>query len=155
MTKILRDRAPGVDSELVERARELLPLLDEHAADNDASGMLAEPVVEALHEGGFFGMWVPRSVGGAELGPLQSLKVIEELTYGDPSVGWVQMAAGLAVGTGAAYLSDEAVSQLFGGERLPVIAGQGTRPGTAVEHYFGHLISGNWNFVSGIKALGY
>ena len=70
------------DSELVERARELLPLLDEHAAA-DATGTLAEPVVQALHEGGFFGMWVPRSVGGSELGPLQSLKVIEELTYGD------------------------------------------------------------------------
>ena len=43
------------------------------------------------------------------------------------------MAAGLAVGTGAAYLGDEAVAELFGGERFPVIAGQGTRPGTAVE----------------------
>jgi hypothetical protein len=43
------------DSELVERARELLPLLDEHAAANDATGRLAEPVVQALHEGGFFG----------------------------------------------------------------------------------------------------
>src|SRR4051795_3370169 len=101
MTKTLRDRAPRVDSELVERARERLPLLDEHAASNDAAGMLAEPVVEALHEGGFFGVGGPGSVGGAGRWPPQSLKVIEELAYGDPSVGWVQMAAGLAVGTGA------------------------------------------------------
>jgi alkylation response protein AidB-like acyl-CoA dehydrogenase len=153
MTKT--ERAGAVDSELVERARGLLGLLDEHADANDASGTLAEPVVEALHEGGFFGMWVPRSVGGSELGPLQSLKVIEELTYGDPSVGWVQMAAGLAVGTGAAFLGDEAVSRLFGEERFPVIAGQGTRPGTAVEQDGGHLISGNWSFASGIKHAGY
>jgi alkylation response protein AidB-like acyl-CoA dehydrogenase len=143
------------DSELVERARELLPLLTEHAEANDASGTLAEPVVEALHDGGYFGMWVPRSVGGSELGPLQSLKVIEELTYGDPSAGWVLMAAALAVGTGAAFLSDEAVSQLFGGERFPVIAGQGTRPGKAVEQDGGHLLSGNWSFASGIKHSGY
>src|SRR3954471_5084081 len=155
MTKTLRDRAPGVDSELVERARELLPLLDEHAASNDAAGMLAEPVVEALHEGGFFGMWVPRSVGGAELGPLQSLKVIEELAYGDPSVGWVDMAAGLAMGTGGAYLSDEAVSQLFGGERFPVIAGQGTRPGKAVATDGGHVLRGDWSFASGLLHSGY
>jgi alkylation response protein AidB-like acyl-CoA dehydrogenase len=153
MTKT--ERAGAVDFDLVERARGLLGLLDEHADANDASGTLAEPVVEALHEGGFFGMWVPRSVGGSELGPLQSLKVIEELTYGDPSVGWVQMAAGLAVGTGAAFLGDEAVSRLFGEERFPVIAGQGTRPGTAVEQDGGHLISGNWSFASGIKHAGY
>ena len=31
----------------------------------------------------------------------------------------------------AAYLGDEAVAELFGQDRLPVIAGQGTRPGTA------------------------
>jgi indole-3-acetate monooxygenase len=142
-------------SELVERARELLPLLNEHAEANDAAGELAEPVVEALHDGGFFGMWVPRSVGGSELMPLESLQVIEELTYGDPSVGWVHMAAGLAIGTGAAFLGDEAVAQLFGGERFPVIAGQGTRPGTAIEQDGGHLLSGDWSFASGIKHSGY
>jgi alkylation response protein AidB-like acyl-CoA dehydrogenase len=100
-------------------------------------------------------MWVPRSVGGSELMPLASLQVIEELTYGDPSVGWVQMAAALAVGTGAAFLGDEAVSQLFGGERFPVIAGQGTRPGKAIEQDGGHLLSGDWSFASGIKHSGY
>ena len=70
--------------------------------------------------------------GGAELDPLQSLQVIENVAYGDPSAGWVLMAAALAIGTGAAYLDDAAVEELFGGERLPVIVGQGTRPGSAV-----------------------
>jgi indole-3-acetate monooxygenase len=142
-------------SELAERARELLPLLTEHADASDASGTLAEPVVEALHDGGFFGMWVPRSVGGSELMPLESLELIDELTYGDPSVGWVHMAAGLAIGTGAAFLGDEAVAQLFGGERFPVIAGQGTRPGKAIEQDGGHLLSGDWSFASGLKHSGY
>ena len=76
-------------------------------------------------------MWVPRSLrGGVELAPLPSMDVIEQVTYGDPSAGWVLMAASLATGTGGAYLGDEAVAELFGQERLPVIAGQGTRPGT-------------------------
>src|SRR4051812_20190060 len=141
--------------ELVERARALLPLLTEHADATDATGQLAQPVVDALHDGGFFGMWVPQSLGGSELMPLDSLKVIEELTYGDPSVGWVDMAAGLAIGTGAAYLSDEAVSELFGGERFPVIAGQGTRPGKAVTTDGGHMLSGDWSFASGLKHSGY
>jgi alkylation response protein AidB-like acyl-CoA dehydrogenase len=141
--------------ELVERARQLFPLLNEHADANDETGRLAEPVTEALHEGGFFGMWVPQSVGGSELMPLDSLKVIDELTYGDPSVGWVHMAASLAIGTGAAFLGDEAVSQLFGGERFPVIAGQGTRPGKLVATDGGHMLSGDWNFASGLLHSGY
>ena len=97
-------------------------------------------------------MWVPRSVrGGAELDPISSLRVIESVSYGDPSAGWVLMAAALAIGTGAAYLGDEAVAELFGGERLPVIAGQGTRPGTAVPQAGGFSLSGSWSFASGIK----
>ena len=67
--------------------------------------------------------------GGLELDPVSSLEVIESVSYGDPSAGWVLMAASLAIGTGAAYLKDEAVKELFSGPRLPVIAGQGTRPG--------------------------
>ena len=97
-------------------------------------------------------MWVPKSVpGGAELDPVSSLQVIENLAYGDPSAGWVLMAAALAVGTGAAFLSDAAVSELFGKPRLPVIAGQGTRPGLAVPKDDGFMLSGSWSFASGIK----
>jgi acetyl esterase/lipase/alkylation response protein AidB-like acyl-CoA dehydrogenase len=95
--------------------------------------------------------WVPRALGGAELDPISSLEVIENLAYGDPSAGWVLMAAALADGTGAAYLGDSAVAELFHGERMPVIAGQGTRPGTAVPHKGGFLLSGSWSFASGIK----
>ncbi len=138
--------------DLTERARAVALVADEHAESGDKQGRLAEPVVDAIHREGLFGMWVPKSVpGGAELDPVSSLQVIENLTYGDPSAGWVLMAAALAVGTGAAYLSDAAVGELFGKPRLPVIAGQGTRPGTAVPRDNGFLLSGSWSFASGIK----
>ena len=139
-------------ADLTERARAVAQIADQHAEFGDKQGRLADPVVDALHREGLFGMWVPRSVpGGAELDPVSSLQVIENLTYGDPSAGWVLMAAALAVGTGAAYLSDAAVGELFGKMRLPVIAGQGTRPGMAVPEGDGFLLSGSWSFASGIK----
>jgi alkylation response protein AidB-like acyl-CoA dehydrogenase len=136
---------------LPERAKRLAQIADEHAEYGDRHGRLADPVVEGLHREGLFGMWVPQAIGGAELDPVASLEVIENVAYGDPSAGWVLMAAALAVGTGAAYLEDSAVSQLFGGPRLPVIAGQGTRPGVAVPQKGGYLLSGSWSFASGIK----
>jgi alkylation response protein AidB-like acyl-CoA dehydrogenase len=127
-------------------------IADEHAAFGDEHGRLADPVVEALHREGLFGMWVPRSIrGGSELDVVASLRVIENVAYGDPSAGWVLMASALAIGTGAAYLHDDAVAELFGGERLPVIAGQGTRPGTAVPNDGGFVLSGSWSFASGIE----
>ena len=50
-------------SDLVERARSLRPLIDEHAAAGDDRGQLTDEVVDALHENRIFGMWVPRSLG--------------------------------------------------------------------------------------------
>jgi alkylation response protein AidB-like acyl-CoA dehydrogenase len=139
-------------TDLTTRAKSVAALADQYAQFGDEHGRLAEPVVEALHREGLFGMWVPRVIrGGAELDPVSSLRVIESLSYGDPSAGWVLMAAALAIGTGAAFLGDAAVEELFGGARLPVIAGQGTRPGTAVPHDGGFLLSGCWSFASGIK----
>ena len=141
--------------DLLAEAQRLEALIDEHAAEGDERGRLSDPVVDALHDAGIFGMWVPKALGGSELDPVSSLKVIDQLVYADPSTGWVSMAAGLAIGTGGAYLGDQAVEEIFGGERFPVIAGQGTRPGTAVAQDGGHLLSGSWQFASGIKHSGF
>lgn len=137
---------------LIERAKSVAELANRHADEGDKLGQLAEPVVEALHKEGLLGMWTPRSIsGGAELDPVSSLRVLETVSYGDPSAGWVLMAASLAIGTGAAYLEESAVKELFSGTRLPVIAGQGTRPGKAVPAPGGFTLSGSWSFASGIK----
>jgi alkylation response protein AidB-like acyl-CoA dehydrogenase len=135
-----------------DRARRVAALAREHAQRSEELAQLAPPVVDALHAEGLLGMWVPRAVrGGLELDPVTSLEVIESVSYGDPSAGWVLMAASLAIGTGAAFLKDEAVKELFAGPRLPVIAGQGTRPGKAVPRDGGFALSGAWSFASGIK----
>ena len=137
---------------LPARALDVARLADAHAEEGDAQGFLSAPVVDAFHHEGLFGMWVPRSIrGGVELDTIGSLEVLERVSYGDPSAGWVLMAASLSIGTGAAFLGDAAVAELFGGDRLPVIAGQGTRPGTAQPVDGGYRLSGSWSFASGIK----
>jgi len=143
--------AVAIMSSLVERAKDVAALADKHADEGDKKGVLSQPVVDALLRERILGMWTPKALGGSELDVLSSLRVLENLTYGDPSTGWVAMAASLAIGTGAAYLKDEAIDELFGGGRFPVIAGQGTRPGTAVPRDGGFLLTGSWSFASGIK----
>ena len=137
---------------LIDAAATVAAIADQHAEIGDQQGRLADPVVESLHREGLYGMWVPRTIpGGAELDVVSSLQIIEKVSYGDPSAGWVLMASALAIGTGAAYLGDSAVDALFAGSRMPVIAGQGTRPGTAVARDGGFLLSGSWSFASGIR----
>ncbi len=102
------------ERDLVGAARELSALADAGAVAAEAQGALADDVVEALHETGLWAMWVPRELGGAELEPVPSLEVLEHISYGDASAGWVLMAAALATGVDAAYLGDEAAAELFG-----------------------------------------
>ena len=109
--------ASGLD--LPERAQALQPLLMEHAPAGDAAGRLADEVVEALHREGLWGMWVPKVLGGSELDQQSSLRTIEALTYGDPSVGWVHMAASLAIGTGGAYLGRRGRGDAFRRRAVP------------------------------------
>src|SRR5262245_52472697 len=132
------------------RARRVAEIANEQAEAGDKQGYLAESVVSALHREKLYGIWVPQTLGGAELFPVESLQVIENVAYGDPSAGWVLMAAALAIGTGAAYLEDSAARELFGDGRFPVIAGQGTRPGTAIATEGGYRLTGSWSFASGI-----
>jgi alkylation response protein AidB-like acyl-CoA dehydrogenase len=150
-TTSLRTRTPRSAADLVASAQELQPLLRENAAANEAGGRLTEAVNDALHEHGLFGMWTPAPLGGSEADPIASLQIVQALAYADPSTAWVTMAAALATGTGGAYLGDEAADAMFGGDRFPVVAGQGTRPGTAVRDGDGYRLTGSWGFASGIK----
>ena len=136
---------------LAEKAKALVPLLDAEAEFADTEGELSPTAVEALHRDGLFKIWVPEKLGGAELDPVHSLEVLENLSYADASTGWVAMAANLSIGTAGAYLSDHAVAELWDDGKNPVIAGQGTRPGTATIADGGLSLSGSWSFGSGLK----
>ncbi|MGW0806650.1 acyl-CoA dehydrogenase family protein [Nonomuraea sp. NPDC002799] len=135
---------------LLDRARELRPLIEREADAAEAQGRLTTPVVDALHETGLFGVWVPVPLGGAESSPRELIAVFEQLSYADPSTGWVLMATTLENGTAGAYLGDDAVERIFKGPRMPVFAGQGTRPGTAVREDGGFRLTGQWSFASGM-----
>lgn len=138
-------------AELITAAENLSPLIRENAEESESKGQLTSAITDALHESRMFGMWTPKELGGSELDPVSSLQVIQTLAEADAATAWVTMAAALATGTGGAYLPDDAVKEMFQGERFPVVAGQGTRPGTAVRDGDGYRLSGDWNFASGIK----
>src|SRR5258706_16474601 len=130
-------------SVLGERARALVPLADEWADWGDIEGRIADPVVARLHDDGLYAMWVPKALGGSELDPVQSLEVLENVSYGDASAGWGLMASCLSIRTGGADLSDAATAEMWAGGKRPVNAGQGTLPGTATPTHGGLLLRGS------------
>ena len=142
---IENDRPGGT----ADKARALESLLNAEAAAGEAGGRLTDTTVAALLEAGMLAMWVPRDLGGGELWPVESLETIEALCYADGSTGWVTMAAGLGIGTGAAYIAPGAAHALFDG-RLTVIAGHGAPMGRAEVEGNGFRLSGDWAYGSGV-----
>jgi alkylation response protein AidB-like acyl-CoA dehydrogenase len=138
-------------AELVARAEKLVPLVMERADAAEAQTKVTDDVIEAFHEEDLIGMWTPRSLGGSETGPVTGGRIIEVLSYADPSTGWIEFVLSLITATTGAYLGDEAVAEMYGGDRIPLVSGHGTRPGVAIPKDGGYLLSGNWSFGSGLK----
>lgn len=139
----------GATVTLVERARALTEFFSGEAAANEALGRLNEATLQALQDGGFMRMWIPRCFGGLELPPVEALEVIEALCYADGSTGWVHMAAQVAMGSASAYLEPGAATEIFG-QRLPIIAGQGAANGRAEVDGKGFRLTGRWFYGSGL-----
>ncbi len=139
----------GVE-EMMARLEELDPLLRAEAEGSEAGGRLTPRVVEALHASGVWAMGMPRELGG-EFTPRQQIAAVETLARADASTAWVVMAVEMITGATAAYLGESAWRELtasYGGDALA--AGQGTKPGRAVAVDGGYLVSGSWQFASGL-----
>ena len=80
------ERPPAVD--LVARAKDIRPILEEHAEWGEANRRIAPQVHEALKSAGFMRMWKPKAYGGLELHPAEAYRVFEELSAIDGAVGW-------------------------------------------------------------------
>ncbi|MER6789897.1 acyl-CoA dehydrogenase family protein [Streptomyces sp. NPDC000658] len=81
--------APAVDpAELVARARELAPLIREHAVKTEQDRRLAEEVVVALRDAGLFRLSTPTRFGGYDLKMSDLLATIVEVGKACGSAGW-------------------------------------------------------------------
>jgi alkylation response protein AidB-like acyl-CoA dehydrogenase len=81
-------------------AKEIAP----HVMEWDEDGVFPEAVVKQLGEMGLLGMLLPTELGGAELGYVDYMMAIEEISAVDGSVGII-MAAHNSLGTNHIYLA--------------------------------------------------
>ncbi|MGC7101376.1 acyl-CoA dehydrogenase family protein [Amycolatopsis lurida] len=139
---------------ITARLDAITPLLEENAEQGEVLRRVPDEAAKALHETGVFKIGIPRELGGYEFSPRQVIDTIAKVSYADASTGWAFMAVQMVTGTTAAYLGPEAVRELYpdaGNDGYPLIAGQGTKLGTAARVDGGYRISGHWHFASGIS----
>jgi len=134
---------------LMERARELAPLIESRAAAGEHDRRLSEEVVQALRDAELFWMTVPRPLGGADVDLVTAIEVLEEVSRSDGSTGWALMTGALATGAAACSLPDAGVEALFGGGRKPIVAGMSAAGGVGEAAPGGFRLKGNYGFASG------
>ena len=145
----------AAEKEMVGRARELQPLLLQHASYGDEHGVLHPDVFDALTDAGFWAMAAPRRWGGLGTSARAMSLVGYELAKADPSVGWVYTV--LHGTTWVASLGPDALQEtIFGsGTEHPVICGIANPPGTMDEVDGGYVINGRWPYASGSAHAGW
>jgi indole-3-acetate monooxygenase len=139
---------PKGSTELGEVARELGPLIADHADAADRDRRVPKAVVDALASAGIFHMFVPRAFGGAETDVARGVRTLEELSKVDGSTGWMAMI-GATTGVISAYLPEEVSREVY---QPGVVTGGVVAPrGTAVASGDGYQVNGRWPFASGCE----
>ncbi|MEC3978227.1 acyl-CoA dehydrogenase [Amycolatopsis sp. H20-H5] len=138
---------------LLERIDALGESVEANADEAEKLGRLTEDTAQALLGAGIVRAGLPVNLGGYEFSPRQLIETVERLSHHDAAAGWTMMALQMMTGTTAAYLGAAAAAELFpdvAGGNHALLSGHGTRPGRAVPVDDGYLVSGSWQFASGM-----
>ncbi|MGZ8415343.1 MAG: acyl-CoA dehydrogenase family protein [Gemmatirosa sp.] len=139
----------ALDRSLVERARELGPVVREHADDAERQRQLAPAVVDAMRAAGLFRMFTPRTLGGLEADPVTVARVVEEIASFDSAAGWA-LQAGNTGAWWASRMPDAGVAELFGDGPDLLMAASFSPPHRAVEAPGGWRLTGRGPLASTI-----
>jgi alkylation response protein AidB-like acyl-CoA dehydrogenase len=133
---------------LLDRVKDIAPIIRAHAAEAEAQRRLSRPVVDAMLQAGPYSMARPKAFGGLEVDPLTMFRVIEEVARHDSAAGWnVQIAA--ATNCNMAWLPDEGAAEILNSHPNTIIAGSFTPGPRAMPVDGGYRLSGRCPFFSG------
>lgn len=136
-------------SSLIHAARELVPLIRQHADQIDAQRELPKPLFHALADAGFYRMAVPRAVGGLEVDFPTYVQVLEELGKGDASTAWT-VSQGANWGSYSARMAPATAREIWTDTPRSVVSNSPAPTAKAVVVPGGFRITGRQPFSTGI-----
>lgn len=131
----------------LEALRGLAPLIAEHRAAFDRDRRLPDAVFGALAGAGLFRLWLPRTLGGPELSPLDFMRVVEAAAALDGSVGWL-VGNGGGMSRVGGYLPTAVARDWFASPSAFIVSATGA-VGSAEVVNGGYRVTGRWPFGSG------
>lgn len=136
--------------------RQVETIRDELAAgavDSERQRRLSDRSIAALRSSGLLGIMTPDDLGGNVVDPVTAFEIVERIGYIDPATAWT--AAILLEGAGElATVVDPEVSAKIFAERFALKASS-LKPGQATRVDGGYVVSGRWDFLSGLHHADY
>jgi len=144
------DTNPADRDRLLTTARNLGPLIREHAGEAEQNRRLSREVIGALGESGLFRLLLPRTLGGMEVDPVTCALVVEEVAKFDSAAGWA-IQAGNTCAWWAARLPTEGTEEIYAGNPSAIVSAAFHPPQRAVETAGGFRITGRGPLASTIR----
>jgi len=140
-------KTPTRVADYLEAIERLAPLIAEHHAVFDSERRLPDAVYNALADAGLFRLWLPETLGGPELSPVDFMTVVEAVSALDGSVGWL-VGNGAGMSRAGGYLPEPVARELFSDARAFITSSSGA-VGVAERTEGGYRVTGRWPFGSG------
>ncbi len=138
-----------MQTEALQAAREIVPLIKQHRSETEASRCIAPPVVDSLRKARLCRLAIPRELQGLELPIREALEVYETLSAAEATVGWIVWNNTLPSFWGR-FLQPAARADIFG--NADELYASSTRPsGKAIVKGDGYRVTGRWSLVSGCE----
>ena len=134
---------------LIDAAKNFAPRIVANRDRIDADCQLPHDLAKDMADKGLFSLYVPKELGGPETDPVTAFHLVEEIAKADGSAGWC-VFNGAAVSSAVARLSPKAAKEVFGDPPVVLGSGSARAGGTARITDGGYIVSGRWNFLSGI-----
>ena len=133
---------------LLGRARSLLPVLKERAAETNKLRRLPDSTLRDFREAGLMGLLKPAKFGGPEVRMDIAMEVTAELARADGSAAWVWVILACH-DTLAAFFPQRAQEEFW--DRPDALMASSFAPsGQAVPTEGGYRLSGKWSYCSGV-----
>lgn len=142
-------QAASIKIPSLESIRALQPQVEAQFETMDQERMVPLSLIEELRKLGLFRLAWPHSYGGFESDPMTQIKLLEEVSRMDGSLGWIATFAALT-GFAAAQLDKTALRELFPTPDT-VSAGQYAPVGRAERVPGGYKVTARWSFGSGCR----
>jgi len=136
-------------NQIIEFINANASILSRKVEEEEKNGRLSQEVVSLLKEGGLFKLFLPHSLGGLELDPLTTAKIVEQVSTYNTAAGWSLMVANTSVVMGG-RLPERGIDEIFGSNPDSFIAGTVHPPMRATREKNGYSISGRNALVSNV-----